>query len=224
MLVINEMFPSLQGEGKTQGQPALFVRTSGCNLNCKWCDSTYTWKKGKIEKSTKLTAERLEKEIRKYNFDIVIFTGGEPMLQQDRIWRMIDWLNKVFQYRLNFEIETNGTILPNIEPLKFDFNIHFNISPKLKNSGIPLHARYVSAEFLDYPASYKFVITHPDDILEIRDLYSYLTPDKIWLMPEGIDAKTILERSQWVWEACIDYGFNFTPRLQVLTYNNRRKV
>lgn len=97
MRKINEIFYSLQGEGYYTGTPAVFVRFSGCNLKCHFCDTRH-------EEGTLMTDDEIIAEIEKYPARIVILTGGEPSLWIDESF--IDQLHKKGKY---VAIETNGT-------------------------------------------------------------------------------------------------------------------
>ena len=121
-LKLNEAFISIQGEGKTTGTRSLFLRTSGCNMNCKGCDTSHNTINYEYDSST------IYEIVKDFNVNNIIFTGGEPMLQQRDISSIIDMLfedSRIY----NYEIETNGTI-------KSKYNLYkkidmWNISPKM---------------------------------------------------------------------------------------------
>lgn len=96
-LRINEIFYSLQGEGFHTGTPAVFVRLSGCNLKCEFCDTDFT-------AFTPMTVDEIVTEVSKYPASTVILTGGEPSLQN--IAPLIDTLHQAGK---KVHIETNGT-------------------------------------------------------------------------------------------------------------------
>jgi len=79
-LLVSEIFFSVQGEGPGIGKPAVFLRLSGCNLKCAWCDTKYTWHGGKM-----MTEPTVLKEIKRYPCKRLVVTGGEPLLQQDNL-------------------------------------------------------------------------------------------------------------------------------------------
>jgi organic radical activating enzyme len=226
MLNVNEIFQSIQGEGKTAGMPAVFIRLTGCNLNCSWCDTKFTWHKDHLEKGEKITTEELIKRIHIQfpGTNRIIFTGGEPVLQMSGIQTMIDRMPD----HLNFELETNGTIpMVAVEALAFDV---INLSPKLANSGINSHIRYRPEVLKKYSfhgnVIWKFVVNDHKDVMEIRENYEQafnLKPSDIYLMPEGITAYQQIKAMPDVHRWCIDNGWNFSPRLQVMAYNDERK-
>ena len=102
MIKINEIFKSLQGESSYAGLPCVFVRLTGCNLRCSWCDTQYAYDNG-----TEYTKEELISIIEKFNVKLVEFTGGEPLLQKEELIPIIEHL-----LSKNYEIllETNGSI------------------------------------------------------------------------------------------------------------------
>jgi 7-carboxy-7-deazaguanine synthase len=99
---IAEIFTSLQGEGKNQGKPCLFIRLAGCNLRCTWCDTPASWSGG-IE----MSVDTISEHIRRTNPPYVCITGGEPLLQEDELERLIYSLHK---RGTAIDIETNGTL------------------------------------------------------------------------------------------------------------------
>ena len=141
-LRISEDFYSLQGEGRTMGIPAVFVRLQACNILCKgeWvCDTIDVWRKG--EKSAVI---KWVEYMSKYHLYLskgahLIFTGGEPLLQQDSIVFAIKYFTRVYGYKPYIEIETNGTIVPSDDLIALvDL---FNCSFKLENSGVKFERR-----------------------------------------------------------------------------------
>lgn len=114
MLKVAEMFTSIQGEGKFVGAPSFFIRLAGCNLRCEWCDTKYSWSKGK-----NLPESEIMKKVPNWIKHVVI-TGGEPLLQP--IENLVSGLKTKF-----ITVETNGTIVRKI-PTE-DVNL-WVISPK----------------------------------------------------------------------------------------------
>jgi 7-carboxy-7-deazaguanine synthase len=99
---IAEIFSSLQGEGKNQGKPCLFLRLAGCNLRCTWCDTPAS-RSGGIE----MSVDTISEHIWRTNPPYVCITGGEPLLQADELERLISSLHK---RGTAIDIETNGTL------------------------------------------------------------------------------------------------------------------
>ncbi|WP_170254480.1 7-carboxy-7-deazaguanine synthase QueE [Phaeodactylibacter luteus] len=237
-----EIFYSIQGEGKNLGQPSIFVRTSLCNLHCSWCDTDYTWNwKGtrfrhdrdaepgyeKFDKARHIAEMPLEKvaeAIAAFPCKNVVLTGGEPMLQQPQLTALMQMLGPDYW----FEVETNGTLLP--EP-GFDERINqYNVSPKLANSNNSQKLRErpkVYRFFAQSPkAHFKFVLSDVQELEEVLALVRKygLPPQSVYLMPEGTTAGRLAEKQAWLIEACKAHGFHFTSRLHILVYGNKRGV
>ena len=213
-LLVNEIFCSIQGEGKNAGKPAVFVRLGGCNLACKWCDTKYTWHSKQSDNQT-WTIEKVIQEIKKYPVKHLVITGGEPLLQQDGLKEL---LKKLKGYTT--EIETNGSICCKISRLIEQINC----SPKLKNSNnpaYPLRLKPTNKKVL-----YKFVVQKGEDLKEINAfIRKYKIPkEKVYLMPEGTSRSALLNRSKWLIDACKKEGYNFSPRLHILLFGNKRGV
>ena len=219
---IAELFYSIQGEGSLAGVPSVFVRTSGCNLRCTWCDTPYTsWN----PEGTDLSLDQIVDEVRAHPARHVVVTGGEPMIAPD----IIPLTERLRRAGLHITIETAGTVF---EPVACDL---MSISPKLANSTpqgsfAAQHERLriqpdALLELMSrYPYQLKFVIEKPADIEEIRALVRLLDADaaKVMLMPEGTDRDRVRERSIWIAEICKEEGFRFSPRLHIELYGNRR--
>jgi 7-carboxy-7-deazaguanine synthase len=99
---ITEIFSSLQGEGKNQGRPCLFIRLAGCNLRCRWCDTPASQSVG-IDTSIETVSEHIWRT----NPSYVCITGGEPLLQADELEHLLSSLHK---RGTAIDIETNGTM------------------------------------------------------------------------------------------------------------------
>jgi 7-carboxy-7-deazaguanine synthase len=221
-LRIAEIFYSLQGEGSLVGVPSVFVRSSGCNLRCSWCDTPYTsWN----PEGDDWPLERILAAVDAYAARHVVVTGGEPMIARE----IVDLTRGLRQRGRHITIETAGTVFA---PVECDL---MSISPKLANSTPPgewavRHERLrIQPETLRrlmtaYEYQLKFVIAQPDDVAEALELLRALDADagKVILMPEGVDAAVLRDRGVWLAEVCKREGFRFSPRLHVELYGNRR--
>lgn len=237
-----EVFYSIQGEGKNLGQPSIFVRTSLCNLHCIWCDTDYTWnwkgtrfahvrdaepgyEKFDIRKVVaELPVDEVAELVRQYPCKNIVLTGGEPMMQQEGLLALMETLGEGYW----FEVETNGTIIP--EPA-FDARIgQYNVSPKLANSNNPKKLREKPKAYRFFAGSpkavFKFVIAGQGDMEEVlRLIERYDIPvHQVYLMPEGTSGNSLMEKQQWLVEVCKKYGFHLTSRLHILIYGNKRGV
>lgn len=240
-----EIFYSIQGEGKNMGQPSIFIRTSLCNLHCIWCDTDYTWnwestrfkhvndqnpayKKYKMEEHiAEISIAELLTLLQEYPCKNIVLTGGEPMLQQNLLSDLMAALQKLNPSYF-FEIETNGTIVPTPE---FEAQIHqYNVSPKLENSNNPKKLREKPAAYRYFveseKANFKFVISAEADLQEVLQLTeTYQIPfQKIYLMPEGTNTKDLETRRLWLVDVCKKYQFNYTDRLHIQIYGDKKGV
>lgn len=209
---LSEIFYSIQGEGKTIGQPAIFIRFAGCNLKCSWCDTAYTWHPQKI-KAQQVSLEKVIQQIKelsqKHTCHHLIFTGGEPLLQQNIIRAIQTHLPHFF-----VEIETNGSI-----PLQVLAH-QINISYKLKNSG---NNYYDLAIHPHAHTIYKFVIDNEQDIEEslVFCKQKEIPRDQIYFMPLGKTKKELNQKNLFLIEKCKEHGVNFCPRLHIMLWGNQ---
>lgn len=101
-LRVCEIFKSVQGESSFAGQPCVFVRLAGCNLRCRWCDTTYAYDGGQ-----KLLVEEVIDKVEQLHCDVVELTGGEPMCQSKLACQLMKWL---LQKGKTVLLETNGSM------------------------------------------------------------------------------------------------------------------
>jgi len=223
---IAEIFYSVQGEGTLVGVPSTFVRTSGCNLRCTWCDTPYTsWN----PEGREMAVAEIVDEARRTGASHAVVTGGEPMIAGGvvELTRQLD--------DLHVTIETAGTVY---QSLKCDL---MSISPKLANS--TPHARdggrwaaqhdrlRIQLDVLkrltsEYEFQLKFVVTSPEDLEEIETIVreTGAARGRVVLMAEGTDSATLAERARWIVETCKRSGFRYSPRLHIDLFGNRRGV
>jgi organic radical activating enzyme len=213
-LAVAEMFgPTFQGEGPSMGRRCSFLRLSGCNLRCLWCDTPYTWDWSGLtghvytpgEESQVLDVDAVRSWIAAQHTDMLVVTGGEPLLQQRVLTPL---LRECADRGLRIEVETAGTIAP-LDAITQHVS-QFNVSPKLANSGNPLTKR-LRPEALDR-------------LQEVDDLVSQYHLFPIYVMPEGTSADTVLARSRELADPVLARGWNLTSRLHILLYGNRRGV
>ena len=218
---IAEIFYSVQGEGMLVGVPSVFVRTSGCNLRCAWCDTPYTsWQPEGDERSI----ESIAQDVEQHGASHVVVTGGEPMIAPG-----IAELSRRLAGHLT--IETAGTVDAEV---RCDL---MSISPKLANSTpegrwAAQHERLrhqpevLKSLMRRFPYQLKFVIAKAEDIAEVHAIVNETSADRdcVVLMPEGIEPQVLAERARWLIEICKQEGFRFSPRLQIDLWGNRRGV
>ncbi len=221
-----EIFASIQGEGVTAGIPSTFVRLALCNLRCTWCDTKYTWDWKHYSQQQEIIEADIPKTVRRIReagASNIVVTGGEPLLQQDGLAELLVSL-KEGRYRI--EIETNGTILPS-SCLAASVD-QWNVSPKLGSSGNARAKREVESALLwcaaQTSAQFKFVVTAPTDISAVNALVDryQMSPNRVSLMPEGTDGRTLMERSRWLIPACLAEGYRYGTRLHILLWGDER--
>jgi 7-carboxy-7-deazaguanine synthase len=239
-LPINELFESLQGEGRLAGVPSIFVRTSGCNLRCWFCDSYHTsWE----PTHATMGIEEILAEIESYDADHVVVTGGEPLIHDG----VVPLLEELDERGYHTTVETNGTI-DRDAPIDLA-----SVSPKLASSTptpekdptpddgpteagewaerheerrIDLDALSSLVEANDFQL--KFVVSEREDMAEITDLLGRLreaaavsiSDADVLLMPEGATQEQIEETRPLTAELAQEYGFRYTPRLHVNLWND----
>jgi 7-carboxy-7-deazaguanine synthase len=229
-MLISEIFYSIQGEGELTGVPSVFVRTSGCNLRCTWCDTPYaSWNpEGEQQSVTQIVAAVDRHPIARH----VVLTGGEPMIAKD----VRTLATEIKATGRHVTIETAATVAP--EGIACDLA---SLSPKLLNSApdpgehavwrkkhesLRWQPDVVRAWVDRYPYQFKFVVTRPQDIDELEHMLGALQRDiprhKILLMPEGTSVEAVRTRSAWLGELCKARGYRYAHRLHLELYGNRR--
>jgi 7-carboxy-7-deazaguanine synthase len=224
---IAEIFYSLQGEGRLLGMPSVFIRTSGCNLRCVWCDTPYTsWR----PEGRDWNVKTILREVHKYPAHHVVVTGGEPLLAPE-----IEELAKELKRAgAHITIETAATIF---KPVACDL---ISMSPKLAHSTpwkrekgkfAKMHEERrlnfgVLRKFLEgYDYQLKFVVERRQDFTEIRDLLDQLVGvdrARVLVMAQGKTSEEVRRKAKWIVELCKEHGYGFTPRLHIDLFGNRR--
>ena len=225
-MFISETFLSIQGEGMLAGVPSFFIRSSGCNLRCRWCDTPYTsWlPEGERRPVAELVAEAVGSGARH-----VVVTGGEPLLQRE-IGALTAALHAA---GLHVTVETAGTVDPG-----FTCDL-LSLSPKTANSDPPgakreSHRRLrrdlgplrrLLGRFPEH--QFKFVVESGDDMPEVLALLEAVgpfEPSRVLLMAQGRSAAEVAERAPAVAALCLAHGFRYTPRLQLDLFGGGRGV
>lgn len=214
VMLVSEIFDGIQGEGPLQGKPATFIRFSGCNLSCSWCDTKY-------HKDNPKTASPHDIAI-EINHDLVVITGGEPFVQDhDELQHLLQLLG---QHTIQFE--TNGIIPP---PDWLGEDIYVSVSPKLWAG----FQRKTLRQWASRPrTTFKFVVDleyDVDDILQIIRSNSILSINPIYLIAEGTDAK-VIEATRHISETLLQIGpaagldVRVQLRQHIILYGNQRGV
>ena len=225
---IAETFTSLQGEGLLTGTRSHFIRVSGCNLRCWFCDTPYaSWQpEGGFIDAELLVAGAIASKC-----NHVVLTGGEPMLPM----QTPDLVARLRDAGMHVTIETAGTVY---RDLTADL---MSISPKLAASG-PLRGtgndawadRHESrrwrpdviAQLIESATDYqiKFVVDDMTDfdqcVAAVQSLG--LPADRVWIMPQGIDKRSLDDRAMWLHPLVQHQGYHYCDRMHVHWFGNRR--
>jgi 7-carboxy-7-deazaguanine synthase len=252
VLPVSECFASIQGEGKLAGVPSFFVRLSGCNLRCAWCDTPYaSWDAGTAESLGNLSIDEIVSRGRESGMAHAVLTGGEPMLFAG----LCELSSRLARARdhggagMHITIETAGTVIPTEDragewPLRCDL---MSISPKLANStprndprdpGGAWERRHeerrlnvaVVQELIDRARQdgsalqIKFVVSGERDLAEIDGVLSGL---RGWgpsdvLLMPEGVSRVPEERKRLLVRACMERGWRYCPRLHIELFGNRR--
>ncbi len=217
---VAEIFRSIQGEGFLTGTESVFVRASGCNLRCWFCDTPYaSWR----PEGSDLSVEEIVARVTEFDTSHVVLTGGEPMLFSE----LIPLASELRRLNRHVTVETAGTLYL---PVECDL---MSISPKLSNSSpsatqhprwhgrheasrhAPEVVRRLTAEY-DYQV--KFVVDEPADCEELERYlreFPHINRDRVLLMPQGTSARELAERADWLARYCSENGLHYCPRRQI---------
>jgi 7-carboxy-7-deazaguanine synthase len=229
-LRVAEMFYSVQGEGLLAGVPSVFIRLSGCNLRCGWCDTPYaSWQ----PEGSFIEVENIVQTAQQWAARHVVITGGEPMLFAETHALCAALAEK----KWHITLETAGTLPPN------GIACHLgSVSPKLSGSrpdeavvGEAWVKRHeatrhrpecVGAWLAGYSCQLKFVVASEQDVWEVEEylkgLPATVPPERVLLMPEGVSPAVLHERANRVVGWCMERGWRYCPRLHVELFGNRR--
>ncbi len=226
-MLISEIFYSIQGEGVLSGTPSVFIRTSGCNLRCVWCDTPHTsWK----PEGENWSVREILAEVKRYPTPYVVVTGGEPLLAPE----IEELTAKLKKRSYHITMETAATIF---KPIACDL---VSMSPKLSNSTpwkreggrfVRMHEEHrlnfsVIQQFVDgYDYQLKFVADQRKDFAEIERSLKNLRNverDRVLIMAQGRTKRELSEKARWIVDLCKKHGFRYTPRLQIELWGNRR--
>ena len=234
-LPVNEVFYSLQGEGSLAGTPSVFVRTSGCNLRCWFCDSYHTsWE----PTGAWLSIDEIVDEVASFEAaEHVVLTGGEPMMHEESVGLLDELADRGY----HTTVETNGTIyrdaqidLASISPKLASSTPTPERDPKGDGEWADRHEdRRIDMDALSelvesYDSQLKFVVTGDGDLPEIENLVerirdasaTTIADDDVLLMPEGMTREELDAKRNDVAELAMEYGYRYTPRLHVDLWND----
>jgi 7-carboxy-7-deazaguanine synthase len=217
---IAEIYQSLQGEGLLTGTDSVFVRTSGCNLRCGFCDTPYTsWQ----PEGEDLSVDEIAQQALSWPCDHVVVTGGEPMLHAE----LIPLCTRLRAAGRHVTIETAATLYL---PVQCDL---MSISPKLSNSTpaaeianswVARHERarhapdVVRRLIAEHAYQIKFVIDQPCDCDEVESWLAAMPEidrQRVLLMPQGTDVDQLTAIGNWLEPYCDQRGYHFCPRRHI---------
>lgn len=217
---VAEIFRSVQGEGFLTGTPSVFVRASGCNLRCWFCDTPYA---SSHPEGTDLSVDEIIARVTEHDVQHVVLTGGEPMLFAE----LIPLTAELRRLGRHMTIETAGTLYL---PVACDL---MSISPKLSNSTPPVqqnarwsrrheqsrHVPDVIRRLVgEYEYQVKFVVDRPADCEEIEkylDEFPQIARSRVLLMPQGTDTAELAERAGWLEPYCAERALHYCPRRHI---------
>lgn len=226
---IAEIYASIQGEGMLTGTPSVFVRASGCNLRCWFCDTPFaSWQ----PEGADLAVDEILAAVLAHRPSHVVLTGGEPMLFSE----MVPLCEQLHEAGVHITMETAGTLYL---PLVCDL---MSISPKLANSAPSIddypkwHRRHEQTRrqpavlkrlISEYPYQLKFVIAEPEDVADVLaclDTLDEIDRDRVMLMPEGRSRDRLEAITAWLRPVCEAQGVKLCPRRQIEWFGDRRQT
>ena len=225
---VAEIYPSIQGEGRYTGEASVFVRASGCNLRCWYCDTPYaSWQ----PEGEDLSVDEIVAQVLDHEAEHVVLAGGEPMLFAELvpICRHLKEAGRIIT------IETAGTL-----HLSLACDL-MSISPKLSNSSPAAshsinslesraggwaerhdrtrHAPSVIRRLVDeYDYQFKFVIDTPEDCEEVVQYlkeFPEVPRHHVWMMPQGTAPEQLKGTGDWLEPWCRTHGYHYCPRKQI---------
>lgn len=241
---ISELFYSIQGEGKRTGNPSFFIRTNNCNLRCRfpggnYCDTPYTsWFPDDNQNLGDIEISKILSEYSKFGCRDIVITGGEPSIYSGQLEELCIELKK-YNKDSFITLETNGTFTGDF----IKYTDLASISPKLKSS-VPFNTEFEKTHVKNrinlnvlknysllkennlIDIQWKFVFTSEADLKEIKELQTNagISDKDIYLMPEGITEEDLRKNRLQTIEACLKYGYNYTDRIHIIAWGNKRGV
>ncbi|MGE4264503.1 MAG: 7-carboxy-7-deazaguanine synthase QueE [Desulfovibrio sp.] len=207
-LRVCEIFKSLQGESTWAGRPCVFVRLTGCNLRCRWCDTPYAYEGGE-SLSTREVLERIDDLDRGLSHNLIEFTGGEPLLQP----QAVELMNALARSGRTVLAETNGSqdisvLAPEVVAI---------VDMKGPSSGESQKMDEANLERLRERDEVKFVIAHRADwehmldliprivtdrnVVNLSPLFGGVAPAELarWMLDANLDARLNLQQHKYIW-------------------------
>jgi len=201
---VNEIFYSIQGEGTLVGVPSIFLRLTGCNLRCSFCDTTYAYEQG-----TEMSIQEILDEIKKFACTYVCLTGGEPLLQKDAP-KLIEWL---LQKNYKICLETNGSI--SIKKFVGKKSLMISLDVKCPSSGSHEQMNMKNISYLSKKDQLKFIIKNKEDYDYAKKILKKYNPPctvffqpvwgtnpkklASWILNDGVPVRLALQLHKIIW-------------------------
>jgi len=201
---INEIFYSIQGEGTLVGVPSIFLRFTGCNLRCSFCDTTYAYKQG-----TEMSIQEILDEVKKFACTTVCLTGGEPLLQKETP-RLIE---RLLQKKYKICLETNGSI--NIKKFMGKKSLIISLDIKCPSSYSHDQMNMKNLSYLSTNDQLKFIIKNKEDYDYAKKILKKYTPSCVvyfqpvwgtnpkklasWILNDGLPVRLSLQLHKMIW-------------------------
>ena len=188
---VNEIFYSIQGEGSLVGVPKYFSETTGCNLRCSFCDTTYAYEQG-----TEMSIQEILDEIKKFACTSICLTGGEPLLQKDTP-KLIECL---LQKNYKICLETNGSI--SIKKFVGKKSLMISLDIKCPSSGSHEQMNMKNISYLSKKDQLKFIIKNKEDYDYAKKILKKYNPPCICFFPTclGYESKEacVMDSQRWI--------------------------
>ena len=203
---INEIFKSIQGESSYAGLPFIFVRFTGCNLRCTYCDTTYAYEEG-----FEISEEKLLDRIKSHGIKSVEITGGEPLLQEE-VYGLTDSL---IRDEYTVLLETNGTL----DISRLNKKVIKILDIKCLGSGESDKTRWENLDKLKREDEIKIVIMNKEDYewtkwisnkfslterftVNLSPAHNHLQPDKLaeWILKDDLNVRLNLQLHKYIWK------------------------
>ncbi len=207
---INEIFASIQGEGILIGITTTFVRTTGCNLRCSWCDTRYAYEEGE-----EMSWEEVIGKVKGFSHNHVCITGGEPLLQND----MISLIQGLVDEGYEVCLETNGS--KSIEEIPCLESMVISLDIKCPSSGMQKEMVFSNIELLSLNDQLKFIISDLKDYEYAKEIIAKYKPMcSIIITPVG--GRKLKDLTEWV----LKDGLNVRvlPQLQKIIWGEKKGV
>jgi len=189
MLKVNEIYMSVQGESSYTGLPCVFIRLTGCNLRCEWCDTAYAFYEGRS-----MSIDEIVDKVKSFGVNLVEITGGEPLIQENAYPLMNRLIGKGFKVML----ETGGSL--SLEKVPRDIIKIMDI--KCPGSGEHKNNNLDNLKFLEPKDEVKFVILNRHDYEWCCDIIHKYKIDQIAhiLISPVYDKLELKEMVKWILE------------------------